>query len=123
MLKPGVPAGMDGVKHMLDACKGCGWSIVHWRVFDAGRAREWTEALSRWCASQPDLVPYRGQCLVHRAELLQLHGKWDEGVAFARQACARLAEPVNFLALGGAHYVEAELHRRATNGKDEGRGE
>ena len=38
MLKPGIPAGLDGVKHMLDACKACGWSHVYWRVFDAGRA-------------------------------------------------------------------------------------
>jgi hypothetical protein len=38
MLKPGIAAGMDGVKHMLDACKACGWSHVYWRVFDAGQS-------------------------------------------------------------------------------------
>ncbi len=38
MLKPGMPAGEGGVRHMLDACKACGWSHVYWRVFDAGRA-------------------------------------------------------------------------------------
>ena len=80
-------------------------------VFDVRRCEVWTDSFTRWCEAQPDLVLYRGNCLLHGAELLQLHGKWDEGVTFARQACARLAEPVNFLALGGAQYVEAELHR------------
>jgi hypothetical protein len=37
MLKPHGPKwGPEGVRHMLDACKACGWSNVYWRVFDAG---------------------------------------------------------------------------------------
>jgi hypothetical protein len=37
MLKPNAPAwGDESVRHMLDACKECGWSHVYWRVFDAG---------------------------------------------------------------------------------------
>ena len=35
---PGVVWGIDGVKHMLDACKSHGWSRIYWRVLDGGRS-------------------------------------------------------------------------------------
>jgi DNA-binding CsgD family transcriptional regulator len=79
-------------------------------LFDLRRAQEWTTALDSWCAAQPDLVPYRGQCLVHRAELMRLHGAWSAALGEAEHAARRLSEPVH-PALGAALYQQAELHR------------
>jgi DNA-binding CsgD family transcriptional regulator len=86
---------------VLDACG---------EIFDLRRAQEWTSALERWCASQPDMVPYRGQCKVRRAEILQLHGAWEQAMAEAREACERFSHPPRVEA-GSAFYRLAELHR------------
>lgn len=77
---------------------------------DLRRAAEWTEALRRWCDDQPDLVPYRGQCMVHRSQVLLAQGSWAEAATEADLACQRLADPLH-PALGLAHYQRGELHR------------
>ncbi|MCP4643522.1 MAG: family 10 glycosylhydrolase [bacterium] len=48
-----VPWGPEGVKHMLDACKACGWTRVYWRALDGGRA-------------------------LYKSALMDPQGRWDE---------------------------------------------
>ena len=76
---------------------------------DVERAREWTGALSAWCDAQRGLMPFRGECVVHRATLLQLAGAWAEA---ERTLLPLLEGPWPVPApLGLARYEEAELLR------------
>jgi ATP/maltotriose-dependent transcriptional regulator MalT len=75
------------------------------------RASEWTAALTSWCGTQPDMVTFTGQCLVHRAELLHLHGAWLEAVEEAKRALERFAHGADEFASGDAYYQQAEAYR------------
>jgi hypothetical protein len=45
--------GEAGVRHMLDACKACGWSRIYWRALDGGRG-------------------------LYKSRLVVPEGKWDD---------------------------------------------
>ncbi len=79
-------------------------------LFDWRRAQEWTDALAGWCAAHPDVVPFRGTCLVRRSEVMQLRGDWPHALDEAERACAWLAGQSGGDA-GAAYYQLAELHR------------
>lgn len=89
----------------------CTMIIVCRAVFDLRRMQEWTAVLSRWCATQQDLKPYRGQCLVHRSEIMQLRGEWTDAIAEVQQACEHLSDPPGDPVMGMALYQQAELMR------------
>jgi DNA-binding CsgD family transcriptional regulator len=81
------------------------------KVWDLGRAQEWTAALTRWCAAQPDIIAFRGQCLVRRAEIIQFHGEWHKALEETHSACELLTRPPGEPAAGEAYYRKAELLR------------
>lgn len=80
-------------------------------IFDIRRAQEWTAVLSRWCESQPDLVPFRGQCLIRRSQIMHFHGDWSEALKEMQRACRILSKPPGEPANGEAHYLLAESFR------------
>ena len=80
-------------------------------VYAVRRAQEWTDALTRWCEEQPDMVAFTGRCLVHRAEIMQLHGEWAAALEEARRAGQRSTQGMNLVAAAEARYREGELHR------------
>ncbi|MEU3747698.1 MULTISPECIES: LuxR C-terminal-related transcriptional regulator [Streptomyces] len=87
---------------VIDACRA---------VYELRRAQEWTEALTVWCREQPDMVAFSGECLVHRAEIMELHGAWREALAEAERAGERFRQETPQGEAGQSHYRQAEIHR------------
>lgn len=80
-------------------------------VYALGRAQEWTVALTRWCAEQPDMVRFTGECLAHRAEIMVLHGGWRDALDEARRACASFSRASDHAAAAAGYYQQGEVHR------------
>jgi len=82
---------------------------------DIERARVWTRELGDWCDAQRGLAPFRGECTLHRATMMQLGGEWAAATAAADEVCRTESRPET---LGNAWYRLAELHRVAGRAAD-----
>jgi DNA-binding CsgD family transcriptional regulator len=81
------------------------------QIYALDRAREWTSALGKWCRAQPELVAFTGSCLVHRAEVMQLRGEWQEAIKEVSQVCERFEKGIDPQSPAAAFYQRGEIHR------------
>jgi ATP/maltotriose-dependent transcriptional regulator MalT len=87
--------------HLMKACHEIG---------DLRRAGEWTEATARWCESMPGAGPFMGICRVHRAQVLQVRGDWDQAAREAARVTRELLD-LDVPVVAEAHYVLGDLLR------------
>ena len=87
---------------LIEACE---------EISELRRAKEWTEALTRWCDSQQGMLTFNGQCLTHRATILRRHGEWTAAAEEAVRACEKFRGAADEMATGRALYQLAEIRR------------
>jgi DNA-binding CsgD family transcriptional regulator len=87
--------------HLMAACH---------ELADVQRAREWTEATSRWLAQLPAAVLFTGICRVHRSQVYQTAGEWKRAEDEATRVCEDLAG-IGVASVAEAHYQVGELRR------------
>ena len=101
----------DELSPLMTGLIYCSVIMACQEVYALSRARQWTSALARWCAAQPQIVAFTGSCLVHRAEIMQLSGAWGEAAHEADRACVRFQTGTDPQPPAAAYYQRAEMHR------------
>ena len=87
---------------MIEACQ---------EIADFDRAARWTSVLTTWCDEQPGLVPFTGQCAVHRGQIMRMHGAFDEALTEFDLAVERYQQANTPAATGLAMAERGEVLR------------
>ena len=80
-------------------------------ISDFGRMAEWTSALERWCAMQPGLLAFTGQCAVHRGQLMRIRGDWSAALDEFELAAQRYEQISAPEAAGLSSSEAGDVHR------------
>ena len=83
-------------------------------LVDLRRAAEWVEATQRWLDTLPAAVLFTGICRVHRSQVLQVTGAWEQAEREALRVCEDLAD-IHALAAAEGYYQVGELQRLRGN--------
>ncbi len=81
------------------------------QIAELGRVSEWTVGLQRWCSEHPELVPFTGQCSLHRGQLLTAHGAFRDAVAEFDAAIERYRAVGQRAAIGLVAYERGQALR------------
>ena len=65
---------------LIEACQ---------EISDFDRVAQWTTALTTWCGAQVGLVPFTGQCAVHRGQVMRVRGAYEQAITEFDGAAAR----------------------------------
>jgi DNA-binding CsgD family transcriptional regulator len=87
--------------HLMLACH---------EIADLRRAGEWTEITARWCQGMPGAGPFMGICRVHRAQVMQVRGAWDQAERELEHVYDELSH-FDLEVVAEAHYVHGDVRR------------
>ncbi|HEX9710924.1 MAG TPA: LuxR C-terminal-related transcriptional regulator [Actinomycetota bacterium] len=87
--------------HLMSACH---------ELADFRRAAEWTRGTTQWLETLPAAVLFTGICRVHRSQVFQTTGAWEQAESEARRVCDDLAN-IHVASVAEGHYQLAELRR------------
>lgn len=106
-----VAALSDQLKPMWTGAIYCGLLDCCHELADVQRAREWTDATTKWCSPLPVASLYPGICRVHRAELIHLSGDHEQAEAEALAAIRDMAD-IDVFVVADGFYEIGEIRRR-----------
>lgn len=87
---------------LIEACQ---------EISDFDRVAQWTTALTTWCGAQVGLVPFTGQCAVHRGQVMRVRGAFEQAIVELDGAVARYLSSGTPAAAGLALAEKGELLR------------